>query len=158
MRDPKFLVTDECGRLTRWLRLCGYDTVQMTARPLAKLYRCAYNEGRVIVTRNRDVTPSCLIRVIRLESQVLEPQLSQLLRELRLTIDSASTFTRCDRCNFPVEPVDKIMVNLRVPPYVFQTQQTFHICPSCQRIYWMATHWERACRFFDRLRKEASHA
>ena len=31
----------------------------------------------------------------------------------------------------------------RVPPYVFQTQQSFRSCPECGRVYWQATHWQR---------------
>ena len=158
MREARFLVTDECGRLARWLRLCGYDTVQAPAQPLGALYRTAYHEGRVIATRNRNVRASRLFGVVHLKSAQLEEQLQELMRALSLTIDPDRTFSRCDRCNIAVEPIEKPAVRDRVPPYVFHTQHAFHRCPSCQRIYWAATHWQRACRLFDRLREEASHA
>ena len=154
----KLLVTDESARLARWLRLMGYDTAEMSAQSLSELYRRAYNEQRVVVTRNARVRESGLFRVVHLTDQALELQLRQLIQELGLRADEAQTFQRCDRCNVKVAPVDKADVKDHVPPYVFQTQQTFHRCPSCHRIYWAATHWERACRFFDRLRGEASHA
>ena len=154
----KFLVTDECQRLARWLRLCGYDTAIASTQPLSELYRKAYNEGRIVVTRNQNVKASCLFRVVHLESQRLEDQLRQLVREVPLTIDENSAFTRCDACNVSVEPIEKARVKDRVPPYVFQTQESFHICPSCQRIYWAATHWQRARRLFSRVREEANHA
>lgn len=152
------LVTDESARLARWLRLMGYDAAVMPAQPLSALYRRAYNERRVVVTRNARVRPSSLFRVVHLKDQMLALQLRQLLQELRLRAVEAQMFRRCDRCNVEVEPVDKADVNDRVPPYVFQTQQRFHRCPSCDRVYWAATHWERVCRFVDRLRQEASHA
>ena len=159
------LVTDECGRLARWLRLCGYDAAQMPAQPLSDLYRRAYGEGRIVVTRNRRIRAGCLFRVVHLEGQSLEEQLQQVIRELDLLVEATRVFTRCDRCNVAVEPIEKAAVKERVPPYVFQTQQTFHVCPSCHRVYWAATHWQRACRLFDRLRpanggacEEAKHA
>ena len=96
--------------------------------------------------------------MIQLESGELEAQLRQLLQELPLAIEAEQVFSRCDRCNVEVEAIEKMQVKHRVPPYVFQTQETFHRCPSCGRMYWAATHWQRACRLLDRLRGEASHA
>ena len=154
----KLLVTDESARLARWLRLMGYDTAEMSARPLSALYRRAYNEQRVVGTRNARVRESHLFRVVHLKDQVLDLQLRQLMQELGLRVDEERAFRRCDHCNVEVVPIDKAAVKDRVPPYVFQTQQAFHHCSSCHRVYWAATHWERACRFFDRLRREASHA
>jgi uncharacterized protein with PIN domain len=154
----KLLVTDECVRVARWLRLMGYDAALAPARPLARLYRQAYNERRAIVTRNRHVGGGALIRVVQLGHTLLEEQLKQLMRELNLTVDADRAFSRCDRCNVELAPIEKAAVHSRVPPYVHQTQDAFRTCPSCHRIYWAATHWQRACRFFDRLRKEAGHA
>ena len=153
-----FLVTDECWRLTRWLRLLGYDTASRTARPLSALYRHAYNEGRIVVTRNRSVRASCLFPVVQLTSEALEPQVSQLMREVRLTIDQEQAFTRCDQCNVGLSSIEKSRVTDRVPPYVFRTQQQFFTCPACHRIYWAATHWQRACQVFARLRTEGRDA
>jgi len=82
----------------------GYDTVCLATRPLAELYRRAFNEGRVVLTRNHRVKHGSLIRVVYVESGVLEEQLRQLVRELRLSAEEM--FSRCDRCNVPVEPIE----------------------------------------------------
>jgi len=153
----KLLVTDESVRLARWLRLLGHDAALMPARPLPELYRQAYHESRVVVTRNRDVKAGRVLRVVQLASEQLDAQLSQVVRELKLPIGAEEVFSRCDRCNVAVEPAEKAAVKDQVPPYVFQTQQAFHRCPSCRRIYWAATHWDRARRVVDRLREEVRH-
>lgn len=147
----KFLATEEVGRLARWLRLMGYDTAAVRAIPLTQLYRKAYNERRIVLTRNHRIGASCLFRVIRLTSPMLEDQLRQLIHELSLAIDDEQLFTRCDRCNVPVEPIEKTNVKDTVPPYVYQKQEEFYTCPSCKRIYWAATHWHRARALFGRL-------
>lgn len=152
----KFLVTEESGRLARWLRLMGYDVALAGRLPLSQLYRQAYNEGRIVLTRNHRVKAGSLIQVVYVESGLLEAQLRQLIRELGLSVEEM--FTRCDRCNISVEPVEKTQVKDRVPPYVYHTQEEFHQCPSCRRIYWAATHWERARRLFERVKAEGSHA
>jgi len=147
----KFLVTEECARLARWLRLMGHDTALLPAQPLSELYRTAYQESRIIVTRNRRARPSRLFRMIQLDGRTLEEQLRQLMREAPLTIDATTVLGRCDRCNVLVEPIDKSLVKSRVPPYVYETQSTFHQCPSCRRIYWSATHEHRIRAFFSQL-------
>ena len=147
----RFLVTDECKRLSRWMRLAGYDVELTPAVPLSVLYRRAYNEGRLVVTRNRRVKPSGLFRVVIIASHQLEGQLKQLVREAGLRIDATRLFSRCDRCNVELKGIEKPMVKTRVPSYVYQTQEDFYACPSCQRIYWAATHYERAVTFFQRV-------
>jgi len=154
----RFLVTEECIRLARWLRLMGYDAATASATPLSALYRLAHNEARVVVTRNRRVQAGRLVRVIHLASQHLEEQLRQVAQELSLPIEPSKAFSRCDVCNVAVEPIEKARVKDRVPPYVFQTQQAFHQCPACHRIYWAATHYQRARQVFDRLRQEVRRA
>ncbi|MBI2105062.1 MAG: hypothetical protein HYT90_05770 [Candidatus Omnitrophica bacterium] len=154
----RLLVTEESGRLARWLRLMGYDVAMGAPRPLAALYRQAYNESRTIITRNRRVQPGRLIRVVHLSSAQLAEQLRQLMRELGLRVEPGQAFSRCDICNVAVEPVEKAAVKDRVPPYVFETQPAFHRCPVCQRVYWAATHYDRARRFFDTLSPRGSGA
>ncbi len=136
----------------------GYDAALASTASLSVLYRQAYRENRIVVTRNRRVRAGCLLRVVHLESVALGEQLTQLLRELSLTIEEDRWFRRCDVCNTVLEPIEKANVKPHVPPYVFKTQSQFHRCPACARIYWTATHWRRACRFLEHIRTEARHA
>lgn len=154
----KFLVTEESQRLARWLRLCGYDTVTASATPLGACYRRAFNERRTVLTRNRRVSAGRHVSVVQLASTELEAQLRQLQREGLLPIDERTLFTRCDRCNERLRPIEKAHVESRVPPYVFQTQERFDTCPACDRIYWAATHWQRVSAVLARVREEARDA
>jgi len=129
----------------------GYDTALQPTNPLSSLYRRAYNERRIVVTRNRRVGASCLFRVVQLTSGELVEQLRQLKQELSLSETKA--FSRCDVCNIVLQPVEKTQVKPRVPPYVYETQTRFTRCPSCQRIYWPATHYARARAFFDTVKQ-----
>ena len=139
----KFLVTEESARLARWLRLFGYDAALMPAEPLPPLICRAFNEQRVVITRNRRVGTSCLLRIIQLGSNGLDAQLRQLMREVPLPADEERPFSRCDRCNVTLEPAAKAEVLGAIPPYVAKTKERFHRCPSCRRVYWAATHCDR---------------
>jgi len=130
----------------------GYDTEVVRGIPVSELYRKAYNGRRIVLTRNRRVKASCLFHVIHLNSLMLEDQLRQVIRELSLPIDDDQLFTRCDCCNVPVEPVEKPLVKDRVPPHVYHKQTAFYTCPSCHRVYWAATHWQRARALFESIK------
>ena len=149
MDATRFLVTEDAGRLARWLRLLGYDTALAKNLSLSELYRKAYNEGRIVLTRNRRIGASSLFRVIQLQSQDFSEQLQQIRCELRLPEQPVGLFSRCDRCNVPVEQIEKPQVEDRVPPYVYQTQERFSRCPSCGRVYWKATHCASIRRVID---------
>lgn len=151
--SAKFLVTEECGRLARWLRLMGYDAATTGAQPLNDVYRRAYNESRIVITRNRWVAASRLVRVIHVDSVKRDEQLRQVVRDAGLTLEPARRFTRCDRCNVEVQPLPKVQVQDRVPPYVFATQTQFHTCPICGRIYWPATHEARIRSTLETLKR-----
>ena len=149
--ETRFLVTEEGGRLARWLRLLGYDTVWAKGFSLSNVYCQAYNERRIVVTRNRKIRASGLFQVRHLKSERVEEQLQQLMREVKLAVDHKWLFTRCDVCNVPVEPIDTSRVTDRVPPHGAHTQSRFFTCPACQRVYWAATHWHRVRAFLDRV-------
>ena len=44
-------------------------------------------------------------------------------------------------CNTALAPIERTHVRGLVPEFVFQTQDRFHRCPECRRLYWQGTHW-----------------
>jgi uncharacterized protein with PIN domain len=148
----KFLLTEELGRLARWLRLMGYDAEVQAVEPRTALYRRAYEEERAVLTRTRSIGASCLFRVVHVESPVLEAQLAEVVRALALSPETERRFSRCDRCNVELQSIDKADVRGRVPTFVYQTQGAFTTCPACRRVYWRATHCRRAASVLDDLR------
>src|SRR5262245_51913920 len=74
---PRFIVDTMLGRLARWRRAMGYDTVYPGQVEDRHLRQIAHAEARILVTRDRTLArlaepQSCLIRGERLDDQVLE--------------------------------------------------------------------------------------
>ena len=138
---PRFLCDAMLGRLARWLRLLGYDA-RYADLPDEALVALARVEGRVLLTRDTrlvrrpDVGPHGFIRHDRVPEQ-----LRQVAADFRLGPDRAGT--RCLRCNVALEALPREGAAGRVPPHVWRTQHQFTRCPSCARIYWPGTHWDR---------------
>ena len=137
----KFLVDSMLGRLAKWLRILGYDTLYFSSLEDSDLVRIARAEGRMVLTRDREMTRRRGIDCLFVENEHFREQIRQVLRDLNLQADSS--FTRCPVCNTPLQPLEKRDAQGRVPPYVYKTQERFSLCPGCQRIYWRGTHWER---------------
>ncbi|MBU0513354.1 MAG: Mut7-C RNAse domain-containing protein, partial [Proteobacteria bacterium] len=78
-------------------------------------------------------------------------QLRQCCQELGIKCRPENLFTRCARCNEPLEEVGRESVMSRVPEYVYETQEHFRTCPGCGRIYWAGTHPERMLRFLESI-------
>lgn len=128
------------GRLTRWLRVLGYDTVFAPDTDDTELLRRARAEGRVLLTADHALAARRGARTLLIKAQDLADQLRQVRDALGPP--PGAGFSRCVACNGELELADKSALVDRVPPYVFATQQEFHRCPDCGRIYWPGTHVE----------------
>lgn len=148
----KFILTKELGRLTRWLRLLGFDSVYFNSDDMKKLFVWAFNEERIIVTKRKSITSSNSVQIIYIKSDLLKDQFRELQKKLNKEISNRNLFTRCADCNRKVFSIDKSSVMGLVPEYVFKTQKEFFQCPGCEKIFWKATHWGRAQEFVQDLK------
>ena len=154
---PKFIVDHNVGKLTKWLRLMGYDARFFDGRDDSHLVAVAKAEGRVILTRDTQIMKRRLItrgrlKAILIRSDEPEQQMRQVIEELALDSESRA-FTICLECNQPLAERDTDEVKELVPPYVFKTQDQFMQCPNCGRIYWRGTHWRAMTRRLEGLEK-----
>ena len=153
----RFVVDVNVGRLAKWLRVMGYDTLFPREGDDNELVRIALREGRVLVTRdaglaNRRAVKQGQMRVVKIEGDDLRSQLRQLVRDLGLNLWDG--FSRCVRCNELLRPVDKQQVAERVPPYVFEHHRQFMECLRCHRLYWRGTHWSNMASELGRVYQE----
>ena len=143
-RQPRFIIDVNVGRLAKWLRIMGYDTLFPEEHSDNELVRIALREGRVLVTRDAGIAQRRAVRlgqmkIVQIKDDDLRSQLQQLVRDLGLNLDNG--FSRCVLCNRVLNQVHKEEVAHLLPPYVCQTQSQFMQCPQCQRLYWRGTHW-----------------
>jgi hypothetical protein len=148
--EPRFLADAMLGRLARWLRLLGFDTAYDPAISDSELARRAFEEGRVVLTRDRALPEEWrLPRVVVIEAETLREQLRELagvfpMRGRRL-------FSRCSHCNVELQDVAAARVAAEVPPRVLARQAAFRRCPACDRVYWEGSHVARIRRALDQV-------
>ena len=128
----KFAADRMLARVARWLRMLGADTIFDENIDGAAMLKIARNEGRILLTRDKRLkaAPDALF----LGSNNFREQLRQILERYPFDI-AKNAFSRCSRCNTLLVEVDRETVRLRVPPFVYATNQKFSECPSCAHLY-----------------------
>ncbi|MEE8198368.1 MAG: Mut7-C RNAse domain-containing protein [Thermoplasmata archaeon] len=139
--NSRYLCDHMLGTLARWLRLLGYDTAYPQALLDNELLELAEREGRVLLTRDRDLAMRSGPGGLYVASDVLDTQIIQVLTELRP--EAGDPMSRCSVCNGALIETSREAARPAVPEGVWERQERFWRCPSCDRHYWRGTHWER---------------
>ncbi len=144
----KLLCDHMLGSLARWLRFMGYDTAYPEPGPDRTLIERARAEDRILLTRDKELSARVLGSVA-VRSDVLEEQIREVAARLSLRL--VDPLSRCSLCNerlvqVPVDAVDRL-----VPEGVRSRHREFRKCPSCRRVYWQGSHWDKMVERLDHL-------
>jgi hypothetical protein len=145
MERLKFIADENVGKLARWLRLLGFDTLFFKGENDGQMVEIALIENRIIVTRDTRIIKRSLIaggkvKALLLKTDNVYEQTQIALAELDLK-PWIRLFSLCLECNQSLVSLSREAVRERVPPYVWQTQIEYVECPVCRRVYWKGTHW-----------------
>ncbi len=141
--EPRFLLDNHLGRLAAHLRMLGFDTLYRNDYEDAQLAALLEQDSRILLTRDRRLLMRKVVRYgYCLRS--LEPlqQLREVIRRFDL-LPHICPFHRCMRCNALLEPVGKQEVLPRLLPLTRKYYDEFHLCRSCNQVYWKGSHYER---------------
>ncbi len=137
----RFVVDTMLGRLAKWLRLLGFDTLYQQHYAATTLHSFIY-DGRCLVTRSRKRLEE-FSEAVCLNSESVGHQLGEL-QDKGLFSPPPEPFSRCIRCNMVLVETDPLAAKGEVPDYVIHTTATkMKQCPSCNRYYWPGTHRAR---------------
>lgn len=136
----KFIADSMLGRLTKWLRIIGCDTIYYPEIDDREFVSIALKENRFILTRDTLLVKRKNIKdYLLVEGDHFRDQLCFVVKQLKLDPFS-EILIRCIRCNTFLEDVKKSDIKLVVPEYVFETEDLFKRCQTCKKVYWRATH------------------
>lgn len=147
--EPRFVADVHLGRLAAYLRLAGFDTKYRNDYTDAGIVAMSASEDRTVLTRDvgvlkhRSVSRGYFLR----ETQPAR-QLVEVVRRFNL-VTAAAPFTRCLRCNSRLGAVAKDRVEHLLPPRTREYYREFSRCPTCRRVFWRGSHYERMMRFLE---------
>jgi uncharacterized protein with PIN domain len=152
---PLFIVDRMLGTLGRYLRFMGYDTVSATSlregntREDTLLLRRAVYEGRILLTRDRELARRGGEMAVLIEDERVMPQVRQLA--ILGLIDPELRMTRCSLCNEVLRPASGHEIESAVYAPRKKEELTFFWCRNCRKLYWMGSHGRALSR---RLKEE----
>ncbi|WP_135452753.1 Mut7-C RNAse domain-containing protein [Mycobacterium sp. DL99] len=151
LRDPRFVIDVNLGRLARLLRLLGLDVWWSNDADDQSLADISVEQQRILLTRDRGLLKRrAITHGLFVHSQLPEQQTLEVLRRLDLR-RRVAPFTRCVRCNGKLAAVPKEAVMERLEPLTRRYYDEFSHCPDCGQIYWPGTHFARLNKLVDRL-------
>ena len=157
----KFIADRMLGRLARWLRLFGYDTLEIKKQENEDetLLGLAENEGRIVVSRDMLLIEKAVkkgIRAYLIQSSEIMEQLKETQREFGISIEPQ--LDRCTLCNSVIRKVKpEDMEIIRAKEYVYPDRlgsgTEFWLCDKCGQVYWKGKHWENIMERVEMLKK-----
>lgn len=147
---PKFIADCHLGRVAKYLRILGYDTLYFTHIEDDDLIRLANEEKRIILTRDRELSERKNARAFLLRATDTKTQLQTILEHFGLSKKIGRT-SRCTVCNTLLKKVDKEEVVDLLPGGVKKNFEFFERCPGCHRIYWHGDHYRNMVSLLDAI-------
>ena len=155
----RFIADGHLGGLTRNLRLLGFDVAYNQNADDRQLLEVMDRENRALLTRDRRLLMHSIVQHgYYPRSQNRDEQTIEVIRRFNLS-KLIAPFTRCLRCNAPLEEADKAEVMDKLEPLTKIYYDQFSRCSNCKQIYWPGSHFpklqERIEEIHSRVRGEA---
>jgi uncharacterized protein with PIN domain len=151
LREPKYVLDVHLGRLARYMRMVGLDTVYKNNFSDNELIEISLIEKRTILTKDRgilkrnEVTHGYWIR-----NEIPEKQLKEIVERFDLK-NKLKEFSRCLECNSTLIEIEKEKIIDRLPPKVIEWQNEFFYCRECDKVYWKGSHYEKMKNLIDEI-------
>jgi len=148
----RFVADGHLGGLTRNLRLLGFDVAYPKNADDRQLLEVMSRENRALLTRDRRLLMHGIVQHGYCpRSQNADEQTIEVVRRFDLS-KLVAPFTRCLRCNAPLEEATKAEVIDRLEPLTKIYYDQFRRCPDCKQIYWSGSHFAKLQKRIEEIR------
>jgi hypothetical protein len=155
---PKFVLDVHLGKLAKYLRLLGFDTLYRNDYSDRKIAQLSEQGGRTVLTRDIGL----LKRKKILRGYWLRED--KPLRQLEAVLDrfepagAVTPFSRCLCCNGRLRGVSKRSVEKEIPPKTRKYYKEFYRCSKCAKIYWPGSHYRKMEAFIKNKKRPGTSA
>ena len=143
-----FLLDGMLGKLTRWLRMMGYEATYLNDSEDSRLLILAKRDALTLLTSDRQLYRTAAshgIESFLVQGRTEAERLAALADRYKLNLRIDTTVSRCPICGSPLRQVPRDEVESAVPPATFKVHHTFWVCnnPECCKVYWQGSHWKK---------------
>ena len=149
LRNPTFICDVHLGRLCKYLRMLGLDTIYSNRYSPEEIVEISEIEKRIILSRSRKlISQKEVARAYWIRSSDPLEQVKDLILKLDLSTH-INPLIRCMNCNNKLVPVEKNEILHLLHDRTAKYFGEFFNCPTCNQIYWKGSHFENMLNFIS---------
>ncbi|MFW5980056.1 MAG: Mut7-C RNAse domain-containing protein [Bacillota bacterium] len=156
LREPysgeyRFVLDTHLGKLARYLRMLGFDSLYDNKYKDKELANISKNTDRILLTRDIGLLKRSKVKYayfIRYDDP--RNQLKSLINRYSLS-DHIKSFGRCVECNGELHSVNKNEIIHLLEPKTKKYYNEFYRCSKCRKIYWPGSHYQNMKNFINEL-------
>ena len=153
LRENRFVVDVNLGKLAQKLRLLGFDTLFQNNFEDDKIIEISLKEKRIILTRDKGILKqNAVTHGYFIRNDEPKKQLTEVIERLQLQ-NSFRPFSRCSNCNGELEEVSKSNLSSILPNDTLNYYNEFWKCAGCGKIYWEGSHFGQILNWLNELKK-----
>ncbi len=156
LRNPVFILDVHLGKLARYMRIAGFDSLYSNSYEDFEISEIASRDGRIVLTRDRGLLKRSIVkRGYWIRSQSPASQLEEII----VKFDPGGRikpFTTCPSCNGILVKKPKKEIAEKLPEKTALYYNDFSVCSSCGKIYWKGSHFRKINQLLERIRRSTS--
>lgn len=152
LRETKFVVDVNLGKLAQKLRLLGFDTLFRNDFIDNEIVELSLQEKRIILTRRKGILKyRAVTHGYWIRNDDPKEQIKEVVNRFQLE-HNFRPFTRCSRCNGLLHQVENTLLQDRLPIDTLLYFDVFMECKGCRKLYWQGSHYDRICEWIKDLK------
>ena len=154
----KFICDRMLGKLSRWLRIAGYDTLYVAELGFDIKYEDDYMANnyidRILLTKDKALYNKA-ISTNRKAYLVISSEVGEQLKELEnLGVKFRPVMDRCSVCNrflrIPKkEEIESVLKEQGIENDLSELYELWY-CEECKKLYWKGSHWKNMLKFLEK--------
>ncbi len=153
LRETRFIVDVNLGKLAQKLRLLGFDTLFRNDLEDDEIIETALKENLIILTRDRGILKqNAVTHGYWIRNDDPKKQLAEVINRLQLQNDF-KPFTRCSNCNGQLVLTGKEKLDDRLSADTLTYYNKFWECSACRKIYWQGSHFNNILNWLEEMKQ-----
>jgi len=154
LRKCKFIFDVNLGKLTKLLRMLGFDSLYDNSFKDRDIIDISTSEKRIILTRDQNLLKhKSVTHGYWIRNTDPHQQLREVLRRFDL-LSIISPFKRCMECNGMLKTIEKKQIINSLQENTAKYYSEFYKCQSCNKVYWPGSHYQKMQKKIDYLVKD----
>lgn len=159
--NPSFAADAMLGKLSRKLRIFGFDTIYNPNIDDSELINLSTSNGRIVLTSDRELFVKCKMKKVKAILVNEKTEIENLV-EIFDSIDIKKIELqlipkRCTLCNELLDLVDSQSVSKHLPEHVLMCNDFVYRCKKCSKFYWKGSHIEHMSKLANRINLKLLH-